>query len=766
MLIPLLFGLLLPVAPHAQGDRPAIAGTVTDSVSGEVLIGAQVMLAQTNEDSIPLVGRRGTTTNRYGFYSLPDVAPGRYLLSFRTLGYRTWSTPVSVVQEGADLTVDAGLVQEDIRLAEVVVEATAGRTLTPAPSAIEVNPDFIKQMPSLGGEVDLFRALQLLPGIKAESEISSGLYIRGGSPDQNLTLLDGVVLYNPSHLGGFLSVFNADALNGVRLIKGAFPAEYGGRLSSVIDVTMREGTKERVSGSAGVSLISSRLMLQGPLPGDASFMVSGRRMYLDLFYPFFDSSEEIPRYYFYDLNTKVNIGLSASDRFFASGYFGRDVLAFSQEEDNLSLDVGWGNATANLRWMHVFSPSLFTSLSAIYTNYDFATDVSEEHFTGQTEFSSTSRIEDVTLRYDAQIFPHETHALRAGAEITRHHFTVGANDDLVSSVESFVTRSELRSVEAAAYLQDEWTVTEQLVTNAGLRLGYFNDGRYLALEPRLSAVYALSDDWLIRGSYAIAHQYLHLLTRNDITLPTDLWFPSTPQVEPGRSVQWVLGVESTLPGGAYVATVEGYYKTMQNLYEYRDGADLSFGVPLESQFTSGSGEAYGIEVFLNKRVGDFSGWLGYTLAWTRRTFPELNSGRSFYPRYDRRHEVALVLTYRLGDRWEFGATWTYATGQAYTLATGLYLAPDITPNVSVHYTAVDYSERNGYRLPAFHKLDLNFTHRFSWFSLPFEFSINLYNAYNRRNPYSRYLNINESTPVLKQVSLFPILPTFGLSMKF
>lgn len=765
-----------PAAPPARAD---ISGIVTEEVSGEVVIGASVLLYRDSLPQAPARPFRGVVTNKFGFYSLTGIEPGTYVLLIRSVGYSPFSTSFIVTDTTTALRMDLRVRAEDVRLGEVTVEGNRQQSAAPPVSTVEISPEFVNQMPSLGGEKDVFRVLQLLPGVKAASEISSGLYIRGGSPDQNLVLLDGVIVYNPSHLGGFLSTFNSDALLDIRLHKGAFPAEYGGRLSSVLDMTMREGTKEKVKGSAGISLISSRLTVEGPINENTTFMLSGRRMYLDLLLPLVDSDGEAPRYYFYDFNAKVNSQLSESDRIFVSGYFGRDVL-FSPDSRNFDdeqFDISWGNATANLRWMHIVSSSLFTNFSFIYTNYKFGTSLEEND---RSDFEVFSGIQDLMLRGEAQYFPGEDHIVKVGVEGTLHRFRVGAEQNSANSdlEELDINLSDISSLDASLYAQDEWKITPKFSTNIGARLYYFAQGDYLRFEPRLSASYEIADGVQLKGSFAVANQFLHLIVRNDIALPTDLWFPSTELIQPSQSVQGVLGMSTLLFDNEYLLTVEAYYKRMNNLYEYRDNAAFTLGAPLESQFTTGSGDAYGLEVFLNKRLGSFTGWIGYTLAWTQRTFPDLNNGKMFYPRYDRRHDISLVLTYKLGESWELGATWVYGTGQAYTVPSGQYgYTPVEIGNDTDYYshnTHDDYTERNAYRLPGFHKLDLNFMHKFSWFGLPWELSLNVYNAYNHKNTFAQFIGYDSdsydssgySKRVVKRVTLFPFLPSVGLGFTF
>lgn len=778
----LLFAIVIPLDLFAQ---VTLSGTVREQRTGEVLIGASVSLTPDTIHS-PGLKRRGANTNKFGFYSVPRLTQGEYTLRVRSLGYKLIERTITV--DDKDIRLDFDLVEENVEGQAVIVEADKLESDTRSISTITLPTQIVQQLPSLGGEMDLFRVLQLLPGVKAASEISSGLYVRGGSPDQNLNLLDGVIVYNPSHLGGFLSTFNSDALQDVRMIKGAFPAEYGGRLSSVLDITMKEGTKEKVTGSAGLGLITSRLTLEGPLSEKSTFMISGRRMYLDglvglatTFLP--DTPDEIPNYYFYDLKGKTNYALSDNDKFYLSGYFGRDVFTYPLSDDNsVNTDISWGNSTANLRWTHIYSPQLFANFSAIYTRYDFTALVEDTDTNfGGDDFKSISGITDFMLRGEAQYFPNEEHTLKAGLEVTNHRFRADATAEIEEFGSIDFNPTIRHSFDVALYAQDEWKWGAHLSGNTGARLYWFEKGNYFRVEPRLALSYAIDENWKAKAAFSMGNQFLHMVVRNDIALPTDVWFPSTETVLPGEATQAVLGLETFLFDKEYHLTAEVYYKKMQNLYEYKDTATFSLSVPLEHSFARGSGEAYGLEVFLNKRIGSFTGWLGYTLSWTHRIFEELNRGREFYPRYDRRHDVSLVLTYRLGESWEFGASWVYGTGQAYTVPSGQYYFPgDPGSHDPFFYDrAVDlqYTDRNTYRIPAFHKLDLNFTNSFTMWGLPWKFHINIYNAYNRKNVFAQTVerDYNENYYEtggsqyqyrIHRYTLFPIIPTFGLSCTF
>lgn len=771
-IIVVLFALFGALAASANGS---VSGIVRERGSGEFVIGGTVALYRDSlvEGQRPV---RGAVTNRYGYYAIPDVAAGRYAIVVRFVGYQPWVGVIVVDDTTRERTLDVDLVRAETTTEEVVVEADRiSQAAIDRISTVTVSPEFISQMPSFGGEVDVFRVLQMLPGVKAGSEISSGLYVRGGSPDQNLILLDGVVVYNPSHLGGFLSAFHADALRDIKLIKGAFPAQYGGRLSSVLDMSMKEGNRESIKGSGHVSLIAAGLTVDGPINDKTTFMVSGRRFYADvLLAAFAPEGDLVPQYYFYDLNCKINTELGPKDRLYLSGYFGRDVLSTPPEEDD-RVDVGWGNSTANLRWTHILAPELFLSTSMIYTDYVFGTDLLDNRPWSNTSyrFVSESRIRDITLRSDLQWSASQDHLVRTGVEVTSHRFTSLATADRAADLELVGSTGVIETMDGALYAQDEWTISDAWRSNLGMRLYWFQAGGYLRLEPRASVAWDVTATTSLTASVAVAHQFLHLITRNDISLPTDLWFPSTDSVQPSRSLQAVVGLQHTLWDGEALFTVEAYVKDMQNLYEYREDATFTLGVPLASQFTSGRGIAYGVEFFLHKRLGAFTGWLGYTLAWTERTFADLNRGRPFPPRYDRRHDIAATFQYRLGESWRFGATWTFGTGQAYTMPAGTFATDPGWDNVGWRTPSQEfYTSRNGYRLAPFHKLDLHFLHSFGMFGLPFELSLNVYNAYNRQNPFALYssgeydLQTGEYKRVIKQLTLFPIIPTLGLRFTF
>ncbi|MGE5480918.1 MAG: TonB-dependent receptor [Chloroflexota bacterium] len=771
----LIVSILLAAYP-AIAQKSAVSGTVRELHSGEAMPSATVMIVA--DTATTLKGARGTRANKFGFYSIPGLAPGKYKIVSRSVGYIDFESNITI-EPGKDLVFNIELLNRDVRTQEITVEAEREPT-THSISMVSISPEFINKMPSMFGERDLFRTLQLLPGVKQNTELSAGLYIRGGSPDQNLNLLDGVIVYNPSHLGGFFSTFNTDALRDVKLIKGAFPAEYGGRISSVLDLTMKEGTKEKFTGSGGISLISSRLTLEGPIGDNMTYMISGRRTYLDaMLYLFLDKEDyrNSPTYYFYDFNAKTNIRLGDKDQIFLSGYFGDDVFKNKDDwESEANFGIDWGNTTGNLRWAHVVSPTLFTNFSLIYSRYNFGSSFSADDTSSASAFNSFSRIQDLTAKGEAQYYPQENHIVKTGFELTNHRFENKVSNEILNEFDILdYTNQKFKAWDLALFLQDEWTISDKLFANIGARFYYFSEGNYTDIEPRLMLNYQVAEGWTLKSSFAIANQYLHLIEWEQISLPTDLWFPSTSTIKPSRSTQGVLGLEHTFNGGEYLFTVEGYYKDMKRLYEYKEDATFSFGMPLESQFTSGKGWAYGAEFFLQKRTGKFTGWIGYTLAWTKRKFEDLNNGEEYFPRYDRRHDVSVVGNYELGKKWEISATWVYGTGQAYTVPSGSYRFTD--PVDGSDYgdywnRKYLYTKKNGFRLPAYHRLDINFLHKVEYFGKPFEWSFNFYNVYNHMNPFAWFIGTdydynspNYNKTVVKQITLFPFFPVVGLNFK-
>lgn len=759
-----------------------LSGVVKDGGNGETLIGATVFVSDMET---------GTITNEYGFYSitLENLLTDSISVEMSYVGFQNQVNRIKVQPEYS-LDVELGT---GVALKEVVIKANSfNETLKSTEMSVEtLNPEEAKMIPVLLGESDILKTIQLKPGIPSGSEGSTGLYVRGGRGDQNLIVLDEAVIYNASHLFGFFSTFNTDAVKDLKLYKGGFPAQYGGRLSSVIDVKLKEGNKKEFSGAGGIGIISSKLTLEGPIKKDkSSFIVSGRRTYFDLITNAINDSNaddpdavQIPGYYFYDLNTKINFDLSDKDRLYLSGYFGRDVFNF--KSDFFNFNFGWGNATGTARWNHQFNPKLFSNTTLTFSDYEYSITNEVTGFS----FEVGSRIKDLNLKSDFYWAPNNRHTLRYGVGATYHQFEVGrlqaGSDD--GSI-SFNSGSDFDGMEFGAYIGDEWDVSERLRVNGGLRLSAFSNDNtlYGGLEPRLAARYILTENVSLKGSYARMKQYLHLVASSGVSLPTDIWYPSTAQIEPQRSDQVAVGATFKL-WDKLLLTNEYYYKWLDNQVDFVDWAELFANQNLEQEFAIGKGYSYGTELGLEKREGKFTGWIGYTLAWTKRgDFVPVDpngyfgEGRSYFaPRYDRRHDISVVAMWEINRRLTFSSSWVYGSGDLAWLPTGRLTFQDVQGGTTQVVLPV-YRERNNFRLAAFHRLDLGLIVKFypKWGES--DLSINVINAYDRRNAFFLFLEpefaeetgaggeLFEIPERIKatQVSLFPILPSISWNFKF
>ena len=773
-------GLLLPVAAWAQpGTRFTISGYVRDGATGESLPGVAV---------VHPAGGQGTATNAYGFYSLTlPAASDSVRLLVSALGYERQRLARPA---GRSFTHDFKLKTTAAELAGVEVVGSREEKLAESTrmGTINIPVAQIKLLPMLFGETDVLKALQLLPGVQSGGEGSSGLYVRGGSPDQNLILLDGTPVYNASHLFGFFSIFNADAIKNVELIKGGFPARYGGRLSSVVDISLKEGNMQQFHGDGSIGLIASRLTLEGPIKKDtASFIFSARRTYIDILArPLIAAQAEglTAGYYFYDLNGKLNWKLSPRDRLYLSGYLGYDKFYADDEtkrEDGQysrqNNALGWGNRTAALRWNHVVNDRLFLNTHLTYTRYQFDVGSTQENRyrdngqlrTDKFALSYLSNIQDLSAKLDFDYVPNPNHYVRFGGQYIRHQFRPGAQQTTSSAdpAQNQALGRRIGADEASLYAEDDVKLTDRLKVNVGLRVNSFlvDKKLYPSLEPRLAARFLLTEAWALKAAYARTTQFVHLLTNSGIGLPTDLWVPATANIRPQLAQQLSLGAARSLRFGGedFELSFETYYKPMQNLIEFREGADFlgTSDDSYERKVTSGRGWAYGGEVFVQKKSGRTTGWLGYTLAWSTRRFADLNQGRLFPYKYDRRHDFKLVVIHEFSPRLTLSGTFVYGSGNATTLAQGRYQLEPFS-------TIEDYGARNSYRMAAYHRLDLDLSHtkKKRWGEVVNSFSV--YNAYSRRNPYFIYLGRADGSDELsyRQVSLFPILPSFSKTFRF
>ncbi|HXH99541.1 MAG TPA: TonB-dependent receptor [Sphingobacteriaceae bacterium] len=776
----LLLLLSFKITTILAQPKHTISGYVREKGSAELLIGVNVYELGTNI---------GTVTNTYGFFSLTLPTTDSVNLVFTYVGY---SPEIRRIKLDKNVEVNIEL-QPGNTLDEVQITTTQKEKISEAVqmSNIQIPISQIKDIPALLGEKDVMKVLQLMPGVQKGSEGNSGIYVRGGGPDQNLIMLDDAVVYNASHLFGFFSLFNGDALKSVEMTKGGFPARYGGRLSSVIELNMKDGNKEEVHGEGGIGLIASRLMVEGPLKKNvSSFLISGRRTYVDLLARPFMPSDEKGGYYFYDLNTKINYDFGRKNKLYLSGYFGQDRFSVKSKEGNgdfYETGINWGNATGTVRWNHLFNNQLFSNTSLIYSNYQFNIFSLEKYDNDKYKLDYLSGIRDIGFKYDLDYFPDPRHTVRTGLLSTYHRFKPSAlvvedpdEDKIIREVDN------IDVVETGIYVEDTYRPISNLQINGGFRLTHFaaKNKYYIKPEPRLAISYRLKEDFALKASYASMNQFVHLLSNTGIGLPTDLWVPSNKRVAPQQSEQVAVGIAKDLTKQNLSFTMEGYYKKSDNIIGYKEGASFlliddpesSKKVNYEDNITAGQGWSYGMEFLLQRKIGKISGWAGYTLSWTQLQFDELNFGKKYYARYDRRHDISVVGIYKATNRITLSTTWVYGTGNAITMPQSSYSAATHLPhgytNSSRNYFSGStiYGDKNSFRMGAYHRLDagIQFHKQKKWGERTWE--ISFYNAYSRQNPFYYYLDTDSSssgsTTRLTQVSLFPIIPSFSYNFKF
>lgn len=762
--------LLLLVTLFSLAQKYTISGTIREKRTGESIIGATIQVSGAGLSA---------ASNEYGFYSL-TLSGGSYTLEITFTGM---NKVVENIRLDSNVAKDFYLEEYNTTLAAVTVTAPSkGRSVKGTQMGIEhLSMKDMKYIPQLFGERDPLKAIQLLPGIKSAGEGNSGIFVRGGAADQNLILLDEAPVYNAAHLLGFFSTFNADAIKDITVYKGGMPAQYGGRLSSVLDIRMNDGNNQDYSISGGLGLISSKLNIEGPIEkNNSSFLVSGRTTYVDLFLGLSkDSTINRNKIGFYDLNAKMNYTLGKKDRLFVSGYFGQDHL---NAGDNFGLT--WGNSTATLRWNHVYSNRIFSNTSLIYSNfnYDIALKI------GANDFKIFSQIRDWNLKEEFQWNPNARHTFRLGLNTIYHTIRPG---DVTSSVTSSINSIFFQrrySWDNALYFTDTWKLNGKLNITYGTRLSAFsilgkgdfyhldNEGRiidtiritsnkifktYANAEPRLAMSYILSNTSSLKTSYVRNAQYLHLISNSTSSNPTDKWIASTNNIKPEVSDQVSLGYYRDFTNN-YELTIETYYKSMQNQIDYRDGADVTDADALETQLLYGKGRAYGIEMLMKKKSGKLTGWLSYTLSKTEKLINGINNNRWYNARQDRTHDIAIVCAYRISKTWTLSANWIFYTGDAVSFPSGKY---SINNQTYFYYT-----ERNGYRLPDYHRLDigavktLKTRKRFSS-----ELLFSLYNAYGRENAYTITFRDNEDDPSKTeavQTALFKFIPSISYNFKF
>lgn len=763
--------------------RFSLNGYVKDSLSGETIIGATITV-----NGQP----KGVASNQFGFYSI-TLDAGNYTITASHISYV--AKPFKV-QLSSSQSYNFDLVPKSSANTEVVVYSKRrdANVKNAQMGKIDLSMNQIRNVPAFLGEVDPLKVIQLLPGVRNAGEGNAGFYVRGGGPDQNLILLDDAVVYNTGHLFGFFSIFNGDAIKNVSLIKGGMPAQYGGRLSSVLDVTMKDGNINKFQTEGGIGLIASRFSIQGPIKKDkASFILSARRTYIDaLAKPFIKKSSDFygSGYYFYDLNAKINYRFSDKDRLFISGYFGRDVFDFVNAKRSFKTNIPWGNRTATVRWNHVFNRRLFSNTTLLYNDYKFKFAAQQESL----EIGLSSGIRDYSLKTDFDYYPLPNHKLKFGGLVTYHKFipnvASGRQDSVIFTPNN---ETEKYAAEAALYIQDDWEIGEQWKINYGVRWSSFTQigpykkftrdingnkldstvyksfapvKTYGGFEPRVTVRYAINDETSIKASVTRNLQYIHLVSNSGTTLPTDLWVPSTYIVKPQISWLYAAGLFKNFNDNTWETSLEVYYKDMQNQVEYQEGYTPSLKDP-EEEFVFGKGWSYGSELLLNKVKGRFTGWIGYTLSWTWRKFPQLNDGEKYPAKFDRRHDLSVVANYELNKKWRLGAVFVYGTGNAITLPERFYIINGVLTQ--------EYSKLNQYRMKAYHRMDLSATYTPTpkkQRKLQSYWVFSIYNLYSRLNPYFIYFD-QAGSPVTgdlkveaRQVSLFPILPAVTWNFKF
>jgi hypothetical protein len=762
------FFAVFPVVTLGQQNF-TLSGKITESISGEDLIGVSVIVVDL---------AKGVPTNSYGFYSL-SLPEGTYTLRYSYLGYENIEKKINLNE---DQILNIELSPSLIAIDEVIVSAErVDRKITSSEIGVEkLNLKEIEKIPVLFGEKDILRAIQLLPGISASAEGSTGFNVRGGSMGQNLILLDEAPIYSSSHMLGFFSVFNSDAIKDVTIYKGGFPASYGGRASSVLDITMKNGNSKKFSATGGIGLISTRITLEGPLVKDKiSYIISGRRTYGDLIAKmlFPDKISSNTNFYFYDLNAKLNYTINQKNRLFLSGYLGHDNFEYG---DNIG--TGWGNSTGTIRWNHLFSSRLFSKSALIYSKYDYG------FMFGQNSLRMKSGIKDVSLKHELTWYINPEFNLKSGFDVTFHRFSPG--EVKTSDTTGYtVLLGEKRGLESAIFIQSEHKITTNFTASYGIRISgfrqfgpawfyeydaqnnpidssWYGSGKsafpYFGFEPRISLNYRLGSKSSIKTSYTRTAQYIHLLSNSTTGTPTDVWLPSSNNLKPLYVDHFSAGFFRNFLDNVIEASIEGYYKNMLNSVDYEDGAEIFLNKYVESEILSGKGRSYGFEFYIKKNSGSFTGWISYTLSRSENKIEGINN-YSWYPvRYDKTHDLSLIGIYKIGKRISLSAVWTYATGNAVTFPEGKY----VINNNQVPY----YTERNGYRMPPYHRLDFSVTldgKESKKFKSSWDFSV--YNLYNRYNAY--IISFRESSTVpgateAIQLSLFGIVPSISWNFHF
>jgi hypothetical protein len=761
-----------PFVALAQNIDITISGQIKDIKTKEELIGATVYIEEL---------KTGTVTDIFGHYQL-NLKKGNYILKYSYIGYESIEKEFELTESvRIDITLNPSALQ--LKAVEISSERQDANITSNEMSTIKMDIAEIKSVPVIFGESDILKTLCLMPGIATAGDGNTGLYVRGGGPDQNLILLDDAPVYNASHLLGFFSVFNSDALQGLKLYKGGIPSGYGGRLSSVLDVKLREGNPKEFLASGGLGLISSRLTFEGPLVKDkSSFIVSARRTYAD-FFRNLSNDERLKNsiLYFYDFNFKANYILSEKDRLYISGYHGRDVFGY-----NRLMGFDWGNTTGTLRWNRLVNEKLSMNTSVVFSNYDYSFDL----FIDNSNIKLISGIQDYSIKTDWDWYANANNTVKMGISSIFHNFSLPSFKSNIPDMEDMKVPSRY-GLESGAYIHNEQIISEKLSLNYGLRYSLFNlkgpgdvfnyDEKrekvidtssykqseiyqsYGGFEPRLSLTYLLDPKSSVKISYNLTRQYMHLLSNVSAGSPTDIWIPSNHIIKPLIGDQYAAGYFRNFFDNLFETSVEVYYKKMQNLVDYKNGANIIFNPTIETELLFGKGWAYGAEFFIKKRLGTFNGWIGYTLSRTMRQIDGINNNLPYPARYDRTHDLNILLSYQVSQKWQLASTWIYASGNPVTFPVGKY---------QYEGRIIDfYTERNGHRLPAYHRMDISATYEPNRLGKKFQSSWNfsVFNVYSRENTFMIRFRESETNPGRQEavhIALFKIIPSVTWNFKF
>lgn len=795
----LLYALFPSIIWSQEIDSVTIHGKILDERTKQPIEFAKIVILS--------IGKGAVTDNTGSFHL--TIPKGKYSIKISSPEHDPKTVNLTFTE---NQELNLSLSKQDAKiLDDVVINAKSEENIKSSQMGrVDLTIDEIKKMPAFLGEVDIIKTIQMLPGVSSATEGGQGFYVRGGGPDQNLVLLDDAVIYNASHLFGFFSVFNADAVKSVSLSRGALPANFGGRLSSVLEVNMNDGSREKFGVSGGIGLISSRLSVNGPLKKDrGSFMVSGRRTYVDALMKAFipkKSSFSGTSYYFFDFNAKLSYQVTEKDHISLSGFFGKDAFVYRNNQEDFNVEMPWQNGAASFKWTHVFNPKWIFTLTPTYTNYKFTFQSNSQTLS----MGLNSIINDFGAKSEVTYLANKRHKIKFGTQYTYHRITptsVSANQDTVSFNTGL--SQTLNGHEFALFVMDDWDITDKLRVSIGLRytnytfVGPFTRyikgtivsedqtivyGRnekvafYQGLEPRVSMRYMFNSKNAIKGAFSYNNQYIHLASFSSVSMPTDIWYPVTERAKPQKGWQAALGYFKNFKQNMFETSIELYYKDMRNLVEFKEGSIPTDAVNdnTDNLMAFGRGWSYGAEFFIKKNFGKVTGWIGYTLSKTERQFDDLNDGKVFRAKYDRRHDLSAVVAWSINKQWQIGANFVYASGNAMTMPNAWYLYNQ--------EMVLEYGERNGTKMPDYHRLDLSVT----WFDKSHKTKydpltqtnvqqekrfrsnivLSFFNVYNRPNPYFLYLSDKgdfskgDFAIKIKQVSLFPILPSITWNFEF